>query len=129
LDTDLFQTRLASLEPAVRAFAAERLAAPVHESLEVAKAQASRAAEALRTLRLSEATKEIVDSQKNDGDFESHLALAAEVDQRLRAIRGDAPKARPSALTAPASPVAEAVAPQSSKNFRPDTGPKAEPEY
>ncbi|WP_394849442.1 DNA primase [Pendulispora brunnea] len=130
LDTDLFQTRLSGIDPAIRAFAAERLAAPTHDNVETAKMQASRAAEVLRAIRLEETTREAIDNQRNEGDFESQVALAAEHARQVLATRGDAPKNRPYAPVTGATihrPEPEGL--NSSKIFRVDPGPKAEPEY
>ncbi|WP_394820494.1 DNA primase [Pendulispora albinea] len=129
LDTDRFQSRLSSLDAAIRSFAAERLAAPVHESVEAAKTQASRAAGTLRAIRLAESTREIADSQKNDGDFESQLTAAREAHRRVQATRTDARENRPPGSFARDGARDGAPDITSSKIFGLDTGPKAEPEY
>lgn len=93
LDVDGFLAR--APDPAVRAFLAERLAAPVLDSVDAAKGEIARAAAILRGIVLAQTTREIAENQKGGGDFEAQLALAAEARASVWASRVDAPKQKP----------------------------------
>jgi len=86
LDTDAF---LAQMEPAVRAFAAERLVNPVTESETQAKVYLLDNANKLKRLLLSQEAAEISrETYRAHGDSEAERELLRESQERLRAKHG-----------------------------------------
>ncbi|MGH7327804.1 MAG: hypothetical protein ACREJX_05590, partial [Polyangiaceae bacterium] len=88
LDPTQLLERLAQIAPAIQTFAAERLSAPKHETLESAKEELMRAAAKLKALFLDEDARAAANEQrKGDADFEQELALAGELNERMRLER------------------------------------------
>ena len=86
LDTDAF---LAQMEPAIRAFAAERLVNPVTESETQAKVYLLDNANKLKRLLLSQEAAEISrETYRAHGDSEAERELLRESQERLRAKHG-----------------------------------------
>ena len=80
---------LAQMPPAIHAFAAERLAAPVLESMDEAKAVVLSNAEKLKSMMTQRETKELSEElQSGAQDWETELALAEEAAKRQKQTRG-----------------------------------------
>ena len=87
LDTSVF---LAQIPDAIQAFAAERLAAPLHATVEDARADLLDAARSLRTLLVTQETEGVAREQQKteEVDFEAALALADAARKRTREKQG-----------------------------------------
>ncbi len=82
--------RLAQIAPAIQTFAAERLSAPKHDTLEAAKEELMTAAARLMSMALSDDTRSAAEEQRRgEGGFDEELEVARELENRLRADRTD----------------------------------------
>jgi DNA primase len=80
---------LAQMPPVIQAFASSRLAAPLHESIEEARATVGANAKKLRESNVARETSEIVREQHRVvGDWEAEVALARHADELVRQRQG-----------------------------------------
>jgi DNA primase len=90
IDPSTLLDRLAQIAPAIQTFAAERLSSPQHDTAAQAKAELMNAASRLKNVALSDDARAAADQQRRGyADFEEELAVARELDARLRSERLD----------------------------------------
>ena len=95
LDPTQLLERLAQIAPAIQTFAAERLSAPKHETLESAKEELMNAAKRLKSVALAEDARSAAEEQRRgEGGFDEELAVARELRDRLRSERHRLPPER-----------------------------------
>ncbi len=83
---------LAQIPVSIRSFAAERLAAPKHDTPEVARAHVVENAQKLRRILLSRETVELArEQEKIVGDWSAEIELAREANSRARLMHGVTP--------------------------------------